>query len=54
MVVVPILGIGRLVTWEFRKKYHLGVVPAASHIEYYKGEGGGFPHFRAMVSLCML
>jgi hypothetical protein len=23
----------------------------AKHIEYYKGEGGGFPQIRAMVSL---
>jgi hypothetical protein len=29
--------------WESREKHHLGVVLVASHIEYYKGEGGGFP-----------
>jgi hypothetical protein len=40
-----------------RKKSHLGVATMASHKEYYKGEGGGFPQVRAMmniVSLCML
>jgi len=25
--------------------------PMGNHIEYYKGEGGGFPQVRAMVSL---
>ncbi len=42
--------------WEFRDS-HLGVGPMARHIVYYKGEGGGFPQVRAMVSLmspCLL
>jgi len=29
----------------------LGVGPMAKHIEYHKGEGGGFPQVRAMMSL---
>jgi hypothetical protein len=31
-------------------KWHLGASPVAKHIEDYKGEGGGFPPIRAMVS----
>jgi hypothetical protein len=37
--------------WESREKCHLDVGPMASHRIYYKGEGGGFPQVRAMVSL---
>jgi hypothetical protein len=33
------------------KKSHLDVGSVASHRIYYKGEGGGFPQVRAMVSL---
>jgi hypothetical protein len=33
------------------KKSHLDVGPVESHIVYYKGEGGGFPQVRAVVSL---
>ncbi len=33
------------------EKSHLDVSSMASHIVYYKGEGGGFPQVRAMVSL---
>jgi len=54
---VLILGILGLLTWESRKKCHLGVTPMVNHIKYYKKEGGGFPQVRAMVdfmSLCML
>jgi hypothetical protein len=29
----------------------LGASPVARHIVYYKGEGGGFPQVRAVVSL---
>ncbi len=39
-----------------KTKWHLDVAPIANHREYYKGEGGGFPQVRAMmsfVSLCM-
>jgi len=32
-----------LLTWESWEKWHLGVAPMASHREYYKEEGGGFP-----------
>jgi len=34
-----------------REKSHLDVGYVASHKVYYKGEGGGFPQVRAMVSL---
>jgi len=33
------------------EKSHLDVSSVASHKVYYKGEGGGFPQVRAMVSL---
>ncbi len=33
-----------------RKKCHLDVASAESYIEYYMGEGGGFPRVRAMVN----
>jgi hypothetical protein len=33
------------------KKSHLDVASMANHRIYYKGEGGGFPQVRAMVSL---
>jgi hypothetical protein len=36
--------------WEFRKKNHLDVASTRSCREYYKGEGGGFPRVRAVVS----
>jgi hypothetical protein len=32
------------------KKSHLDVASARSYREYYKGEGGGFPRVRAVVS----
>jgi hypothetical protein len=32
-------------------KSHLDVGVAERHIEYYMGEGGGFPRVRAVVSL---
>jgi hypothetical protein len=35
-------------TWEFRDK---NVAPVKRRRVYYKGEGGGFPQVRAMVSL---
>jgi hypothetical protein len=38
-------------------KWHLGAGPVAKHIIYYKGEGGGFPRVRVVVSLvnpCLL
>jgi hypothetical protein len=37
--------------WESRgKKNHLDVGATESYIEYYMGEGGGFPRVRAVVS----
>ncbi len=38
-------------TWESWAKCHLDVAPMESCEEYYKGEGGGFPQVRAMMSL---
>jgi hypothetical protein len=35
-------------------KCHLDVGLVASHRVYYKGEGGGFPQVRAVVSLLSL
>jgi hypothetical protein len=37
--------------WEYREKCHLDVGHVANHKVYYKGEGGGFPQVRAVVSL---
>jgi hypothetical protein len=34
----------------FGTKWHLGAGPVARHKVYYKGEGGGFPQVRAVVS----
>jgi len=31
-------------------KWHLNASPMAKHKEYYKGEGGGFPQVRVVVS----
>jgi len=36
------------------KKSHLDVSSVASHREYYKGESGGFPQVRAVMSLVCL
>jgi hypothetical protein len=47
---VPIVGISRFPFGSSRTKWHLGVGPMTSHIIYYKGEGGGFPQVRAMMS----
>jgi hypothetical protein len=48
---VPILKILGLQLGSFRTKWHLGASPMTKHKEYYKGEGGGFPQDRVMVSL---
>jgi len=32
-------------------KWHLGISPVAKKKKYYKGEGGGFPQARVVVSL---
>jgi hypothetical protein len=47
---VLILGISELSHGSPRTKWHLGVGPMARHRVYYKGEGGGFPWVRAVVS----
>jgi hypothetical protein len=51
---VPILGISRLPLGSLKTKWHLGASNVARHKEYYKGEDGGFPQVRAMVSLVSL
>jgi hypothetical protein len=38
-------------TWESWDKMAFGCGPIEKHRQYYKGEGGGFPQVRAMVSL---
>ncbi len=48
---VPTLTISRLPLGSPGTKSHLDVGPVGSHKIYYKGEGGGFPQVRAMVSL---
>jgi hypothetical protein len=51
---VPILGILGFPLGSPETKWHLGGGPMARHKEYYKGEGGGFPQVRAVVSLVSL
>jgi hypothetical protein len=41
-------------TWVPREKNHLDVGPVERSRVYYKGEGGGFPQVRAVVSLVCL
>jgi hypothetical protein len=48
---VPTLGISRLPFGSPGTKCHLDVGLVERHKVYYKGEGGGFPQVRAMVSL---
>jgi hypothetical protein len=48
---VPTLRILGLPLGSRRTKWHLGAGPVAKHRVYYKGEGGGFPQVRAVVSL---
>jgi len=48
---VPTLGISRLPLGNPGTKCHLDVSLVAKHRVYYKGEGGGFPQVRAVVSL---
>ncbi len=45
------MGISGLPLGGPETKSHLDVAPVARHRVYYKGEGGGFPQVRAMVSL---
>jgi hypothetical protein len=44
-------GILRLPFGSPKTKSHLDVAPVKRRRVYYKGEGGGFPQVRAMVSL---
>jgi hypothetical protein len=45
------MGISRLLLGSPETKCHLDAGLVASHKVYYKGEGGGFPQVRAVVSL---
>jgi hypothetical protein len=51
---VPVVKISGLSLGSPRTKCHLDVGLVERHKVYYKGEGGGFPQFRAMVSLVSL
>jgi len=51
VVEVPIQGISGLQLGSLETKWHLSARPVASHIKYYKGEGGDFCQVWAMVSL---
>jgi hypothetical protein len=51
VVGVPSLGISGLPLGSPRTKCHLDVGLVERHKVYYKGEGGGFPQVRAVVSL---
>jgi hypothetical protein len=51
---VPTSGISGLPLGSPRKKNHLDVASVESCKLYYKGEGGGFPQIRAVVSLVCL
>jgi len=51
---VPVDGISGLPFGSPGKKSHLDVASVESYRVYYKGEGGGFPQVRAVVSLVYL
>jgi len=51
---VPTLAISRLSLGNPKTKCHLDVSLVERHKVYYKGEGGGFPQVRAVVSLVNL
>jgi hypothetical protein len=51
---VPILAISGLPLGSLETKCHLDVGLVERHKVYYKGEGGGFPQVRAVVSLVSL
>jgi len=53
-VGVPILAISGLPFESPKTKCHLDAGLAERHRVYYKGEGGGFPQVRAVVSLVSL
>ncbi len=50
MARVQIFRIAKPPTWESQEKLHLDVALVVCHGKYYKGEGGGFPQIRTMVS----
>jgi hypothetical protein len=54
IAIVPTLGISRLTLGNPETKCHLDVGLMEKHKVYYKGEGGGFPQVRAVVSLVSL
>jgi len=54
IVGVPTLGISGLPFGSPQTKCHLDVGLVERHKVYYKGEGGGFPQVRAMMSLVSL
>jgi len=47
---ILIVRISRLSLGSPGTKWHLGAGPVAKHRVYYKGEGGGFPQVRAVMS----
>jgi hypothetical protein len=51
IVEVPVVGISRFPFGSLRTKNHLDVAPVERRKVCYKGEGGGFPQVRAVVSL---
>jgi hypothetical protein len=51
VAVVPSLRISGLPLGNLGTKRHLDVAPVERCRVYYKGEGGGFPQVRAVVSL---
>jgi len=53
-VGILILAISGLPLGSPRTKNHLDVGLVERHRVYYKGEGGDFPHVRAVVSLVSL
>jgi hypothetical protein len=48
---IPIVKIPGLPLGSPGTKGHLDVAPLESYKKYYKGEGGGFPQVRVVVSL---
>ncbi len=51
VVGIPVMRISRLSLRSPGTKCHLDVGVVERHGVYYKGEGGGFPQVRAVVSL---
>jgi hypothetical protein len=54
VVRVPVVGIMGLPLGNPKTNCHLDAGLVQRHKVYYKGEGGGFPQFRAVVSLVSL